>query len=193
MTAERGTAIRRRDAWLAEQREIAARFPTDLEYQLLVAEAECRTGHDAQCLAIANRVLALSPNRPGALLWKGVALSHLAIAGPQSERRARLREARGWIARANRADTEAVLPLIAYFRSYVDAGEPVPDVALQGLMKACDIVPSSPTTRLLLGEELARRGDISGARRALLPVAAGAYDSPERARAKQVLASLAQG
>ena len=189
----RDRAIKARDAWLAEQRAIAARYPSDLEYQLLVAEAECRTGHDNECLAIANRVLTLSPNRSGALLWKGVALSHLAIAGPQSERRPKLREARGWIARANRADTEAILPLIAYFRSFVEAGEAVPDVALQGLMKACDIVPSSPTTRLMLGEELARRGDVAGARRALLPVAVGAYDSPERARAQAVLAGLPRG
>lgn len=191
--AARDKAIRARDNWLAEQRAIAARYPTDLEYQLLIAEAECRIGNTAECLAIANKVLALSPNRPGALLWKGVALSQLAIAGPASERRAKLREARGWIARANRADTEAVLPLIAYFRSFADAGEPVPDVALQGLMKALDIVPSSPATRLLLGEELARRGDIKGTRRALLPIAAGAYDSPERARAKAILASLPVG
>ena len=190
MNAARENAIRARDAWLREQRAIAARYPSDLEYQLLVAEAECRTGHDAECLATAERVLALSPNRSGALLWKGVALSHIALKGPASERRAKLREARGWIARANRADTEAVQPLIAYFRSFVDAGEPVPDVALQGLMKACDIVPSSPVTRLMLGEELARRGDVSGARRALLPIAVGAYDSPERARAQAVLASL---
>ena len=190
MTAARNRALQERDAWLARQREIAAKYPGDLEYQLLVAEAECRTGHNAECLAIASRVLALSPNRSGALLWKGVALSHIAIAGPASERKAKLREARNYIVRANRADTEAILPLIAYFRSYVEAGEPVPDMALQGLMKACYIVPSSPTTHLLLGEELARRGDVMGARRALLPVAAGAYDSPERARAKQLLVTL---
>ncbi|MCW3847503.1 hypothetical protein OF829_09630 [Sphingomonas sp. LB-2] len=188
--AARDRAIRARDAWLADQRATAARYPTDLEYQLLVAEADCRTGHDAECLAIAERVLALSPERSGALLWKGVALTHLAIQGPQSQRKAKLREARTHIVRANRADTEAVLPLIAFYRSYADAGEPVPDMALQGLMKACDIVPSSPTTRLMLGEELARRGDVTGARRALLPVAAGAYDSPERARAQAVLARL---
>ena len=190
MTAARDRAIKARDAWLAEQRAIAARYPSDLEFQLLVAEAECRTGHDAACLAIANRVLALSPERSGALLWKGVALTRIAIAGPGGERTRKLREARGYIIRANRADTEAVLPLIAYFRSFADAGEPVPDVALQGLMKACDIVPSSPATHLMLGEELARRGDVTGARRALLPVAMGAYDSPERARAGQLLAQL---
>jgi hypothetical protein len=45
----------------------------------------------------------------------------------------------------------------------------------------------------MLGEELARRGDVAGARRAQLPDAVGAYDSPERARAQAVLTGLSRG
>lgn len=184
----RTKAISVRDRWLADLRIDAARFPDDLDYQLLLAEAECRSGHSAECLAVAERVLAQAPNRGGALLWKGVALAQQANAGPEGQRAAKLRTARIYIVRANREDTEAVMPLLAYYRSY-PAGH-APDAAVAGLMKASDIVPSAPATRLMLGEELAKRGDTMGARRMLLPIAAGAYDSPEKARAKQILAGL---
>ena len=187
---ERDKAIAARDRWLADLRVDAARFPYDLEYQLLLAEAECRSGHSAECLAVAERVLAQAPNRAGALLWKGVALAQQANAGPEGQRGAKLRTARTYIIRANREDTEAVMPLLAYYRSYPPGR--VPDAALAGLMKASDIVPSAPTTRLMLGEELAKRGDAAGARRVLLPIAAGAYDSPERARAQEILAELSR-
>jgi len=184
----RTNALKARDKWLADLRIDVGRYPNDLEYQLLFAEAECRAGNSAGCLAAAERVLAQAPQRPGGLLWKGVALTQLANAGPEGQRAGRLRTARSYIVRANRADTEAVMPLLAYYRSY-PAGR-APDAALGGLMKASDIVPSAPATRLMLGEELAKRGDAEGARRALLPIAAGAYDSPEKARAQAILDGL---
>ena len=185
---ERDRAIKARDKWLADLRIDAARFPGDLEYQLLLAEAECRSLHSAECLAVAERVLAQAPDRPAALLWKGVALAQQANAGPSSQRKSRLRTARGYIVRANKADTEAVMPLLAYYRSF--AGDKAPDAAVLGLIKASEIVPSAPTTRLMLGEELAKRGDAAGARRMLLPIVAGAYDSPEKARAQEILNGL---
>lgn len=186
----RTDALKARDKWLADLRVDTARFPNDLEYQLLLAEAECRTGNSAECLAVAERVLAQAPNRAGALLWKGAALTQQANAGPEGQRAAKLRTARTYIVRANREDTEAVMPLLAYYRSFPTGH--APDAAVAGLMKASDTVPSAPTTRLMLGEELARRGDADGARRALLPIAAGAYDSPEKSRAQAIVQDLSR-
>jgi hypothetical protein len=94
------------------------------------------------------------------------------------------------IARANRANSESPLPLIAYYRSFADAGEPVPDVAIEGLMKARDLVPAAPSQRLLLGEALAKRGNSEAARQALIPVARAAYQSPEKAAAADLLGKL---
>jgi hypothetical protein len=58
------------------------------------------------------------------------------------------------------------------------------------LLKADDSVPASPAIALRVGEALAARGNKEGARRALLPVAAGAYASPERDKARALLATL---
>lgn len=109
---------------------------------------------------------------------------------PGSERGAMLRHARGTIARANRADTEASAPLLAYYHSFIDAGEPAPTIAVDGLTKALSAVPNAPTTRVALGTELAARGLVPSARATLMPVARGGYDSPERASALAALRSL---
>jgi hypothetical protein len=57
-------------------------------------------------------------------------------------------------------------------------------------MKVVELVPSAPGPRILLGEALAKRGAAEAARRTLMPVANGAYDSLEAGRARTLLAGL---
>ena len=193
--ADRAADVRRavladRDRWLRRLRERAANYSNNLDAQVLLAEAECRSGNSAECLAVADGALRIDPADSRALSWKGVALTQQAVAGPADQRAEGLRVARGFIARANHADTDSTLPLLAWFRSYSLAGETPPEVATVGLLKAVDSVPASTASRLLLGEELARTGHGDAARKILEPVAHGPYDSPERARAVAVLEGL---
>lgn len=190
INADRTRAIAARDRWLVRLRERAARHPSDLEAQLLLAEAECRTGNNTQCLIAAEAALKLVPADARALTWKGVAQAQLAIAGPASQRHAKLREARVIIARANRIDPEASLPLLAYYRSFAEAGEPAPEAATEGLLKAVQNVPAAPGPRLLLGGEFARTGYPDAAWTTLAPVANGPYDSPERPAAEAIVKKL---
>jgi hypothetical protein len=187
LTDFRKHAIEARDKWLTELRENAGKYPSNLDAQLLLAEAECRTAHYAECIAVSDRALAVQADSSPALAWKGLAMAELAIAGPASGRPAALRAARAVISRANRADTEAVLPLLAYFRSFTDAGETPPPAALAGVLKVTDSIPAAPGPRLLLGAELAREGKKDAARKMLLPVANAGYDSPERDKARALL------
>jgi tetratricopeptide (TPR) repeat protein len=188
--AARQKALADRDRWLNDLRMTAATYPKELADQQLLAEAECRAGNADRCIAAANQSLSISPNDPVALSWKGYGLALEAVAGPASDRAARLDEARSTIAQANRLDTESVLPLLAYYRSYAVAGETPPDIAIDGLAKSLDEVPSTPTTRLLLGSALVRQPDPIDARRILLPVADGAFDPPEKVPAERLLATI---
>jgi len=188
--AARTRAIAARDKWLMALRADARRYSANLEAQLLLAEAECRSGNNAECLAAAEAALRILPSDARALNWKGVAQAQFAIAGPAEQRPAGLRTARGTIVRANQADTESTLPLLGYFRSFSEAGQAPPQSALVGLLKAVDLVPAAPGPRLLLGAELARQGQADAARKILEPVAHGPYDMPERARAQAILDSL---
>ncbi|MEI9928525.1 MAG: hypothetical protein WDN44_13535 [Sphingomonas sp.] len=178
------------DKWLARLREHAAQFAYNLEAQLLLAEAECRSGNNDRCLTAAEGALQIGPNDSRALAWKGIALAQRAIAGPAPDRTAKLAEARAFLVRANHADTEGSLPLLGYYRSFADAGEAAPDLAVEGLLKAVQNVPAAPGPRLLLGQELAREGHPDAARVTLMPVTNGGYDSPEKVKAEAVAAGL---
>jgi hypothetical protein len=182
---ERLALLARRSAWLDRLRENARQFPNLIEHQLLLAEAECRSGYPQAVLEAAQRALAMSSKDTTALVWKGTAMAQLAERGPAAERQRRLKEARKFIARANRLDKEGVLPLIAYYNSF--SGEPAPDIAVEGLAKVVESSPAAPSSRLKFGEELIRRDLEDAARSTLLPVANGPFDTPEQPAAAALL------
>jgi hypothetical protein len=184
---DRPAALDRRSAWLARLRENARQYPKLIEHQLLLAEAECRSGNPQACLEAAERALAQSPRDTTALVWKGTALAQLAVRAPVAERPRRLKDARSFIVQANRLDKDGILPLIAFYSSYAVAGEQAPDMAVEGLAKVVDSSPAAPTPRLKLGQEFIRRDLKEAARDTLLPVAKGAFDTPEKPAAAALL------
>jgi tetratricopeptide (TPR) repeat protein len=183
---QRSAALARRSAWLDRLRENAQRFPNLIEHQLLLAEAECRAGNPEECLAAAERAIAQAPTGR-ALVWKGTALTQLAVRAPAAERRRRLAEARRFIAQANRQDPEGILPLIAYYNSFAEAGVQAPDIAVDGLFQVVHSSPAAPGPRLKLGEELIERDLTDEARGTLLPVAKGPFETPEQPAAAALL------
>jgi hypothetical protein len=184
---EHSAALARRSAWLDRLRENARQFPKLIEHQLLLAEAECRSGNPEACLAAAERVIAQSPRDTTALVWKGTALAQLAVRAPAAERQRRLNEARSFIVQANRLDTDGILPLIAFYNGFAVAGGQAPDIAVEGLAKVVHSSPAAPSPRLKLGEEFIKRDLPDAARTTLLPVAKGAFETPEQPAAAALL------
>ncbi len=88
---------------------------------------------------------------------------------------------------ANRLDKEGILPLIAFYNSFAVAGEQAPDMAVEGLAKIVDSSPAAPSPRLKLGEEFIKRDLKDAARNTLLPVANGAFETPEQPAAAALL------
>lgn len=170
--------------WLAGLRDRVAKLPYDADAMLLLAEAECRSGHRDDCLATAERVLDKAPDNVRALAWKGVALTDQAIAGPAAGRAGTLAAARTALTRAIQLDGQAPLPQIAYFQSFTKAGERVPDPALLGMAKVVRHVPVAPAPRLYLGQELVRQGHADLARQILYPVLYSPDDTPEKKAAQ---------
>jgi hypothetical protein len=184
---EHSAALERRSAWLDRLRGNAKQFPNLIEHQLLLAEAECRSGNPAECLEAAERAIAQSPTDTTALVWKGTALAQLAVRAPVAERQRRLKDARSFIVKANRLDKEGILPLIAFYSSFAIAGEQAQDMAVEGLAKVVHSSPAAPSPRLKLGEEFIKRDLEDAARTMLLPVANGAFETPEQPAAAALL------
>jgi hypothetical protein len=184
---EHSAALERRSDWLARLRENARQFPDLIEHQLLLAEAECRSGNPQECLEAAERAIAQSPRDTTALVWKGTALGQLAGRAPAAERQRGLEEARRFIVQANRLDKEGILPLIAFYSSFAVAGSQATDMAVEGLAKVVHSSPAAPSSRLKLGAEFIKRDLDDAARSTLLPVANGAFETPERPAAAALL------
>jgi hypothetical protein len=192
MTKARDTALAERARWLDRLRGDAARWRNEPEAQLLLAEAECRSGNAAECLAAAKRAEVLAPGDPRMLVWKGTATIMQASNAPAPERARLAAEGRGMILKANQADHDAVGPLLAFYRSFVATGETPSANAVEALQKVVEEVPAAPTPRLQLADALVRNGDGEDARDIILPVAVGPYNSPERPSAKALLDRIAQ-
>ena len=191
MTKAREDALRQRDKWLDRLRQDAARWPHELEAQLLLAEAECRSGHAAECLAVAGRAATIAPDDPLALVWKGQALVQQAAAAPQADRPALIAAARAAIVKANQIDQDAIGPLRAYYASFAEVGQTPREEAVDGLGKAVSEVPAAPGNRLDLAIALANRGESDLAKGVIMPVAAGPYDTPEKPAAQSLLKRIA--
>lgn len=174
-----------REVYLVELRNLAAANLANTDVSHLLAEAECRAGNYDNCLRVADRVLAEQPEEFQALKWRAVALLHLAGRGDADA----VTAARQAIIKANRADTEGILPLVAFFRSHEQAGEPMPELAMLGLIKVVAVAPAATEPRLLLGRELVRRGEKELAREILLPVLNAKLASAERSEAERLLAA----
>lgn len=190
LTKAREDALKMRDQWLADLRRDAARWSGELDAQLLLAEAECRSDHAAECLAAARRAAVIAPSDSRVLMWQGLATVKLAAAASPSERAPMLAEGRALIVRANQIDHDAVGPLMAYYASFADVGEAPSNTAIDGLQRAMEEVPNAPETRLTLASALVKRGQYDVARPVIMPVAAGAYDTPEKPAARALLAQL---
>lgn len=187
-----GEAIKARDSWLIRLRRDAAKWPGEYGAQLLLAEAECRSGHADECLEAASHAVTLAPQDADARAWVGMARVMQASAQSEPTRTATLAEARKAIAAANHLDPRAVAPLLSYYRSYAGVGQAAPDNAIDGLQAALTAVPNAPSTRVDLAEALAAKGGTTVARRIAMPVAKGAYDSPERPRALALVAGASR-
>jgi len=192
MSKARNEALDRRAKWLAGLRRDATRWPGELQAQLLLAEAECRSGNATECLSVAKRAETIAPRDIRVLVWKANAMVLQSASLAPPARAAMLGEARQLILKANQIDHEAVGPLLAYYESFAKTGEAPSANAILALQAALDQAPAAPETRLELAQALVRNGQGADARSVILPVAAGAYDSPERPAARALLGQIAQ-
>ncbi len=172
---------------------IAARYPDDPAVAMLLARLHYYAGHYVEAEAAADRVLALEPANVRALTLKGQVMLEGRDDSGDAMDAAFVRRARSFIIRANRANPEDQMPLIAYFNSFRLAGEEAPAVALDGLFKASRLVPQEPGLRMMLAQELLQRRNLPAARILLAPLAYAPHQSQQQGYALQLLQWIDDG
>lgn len=172
-------ALTARSDWIAALTAKVAKLGNDPDGLQLLADAQCAAKDWAACATTADRLLAVAPARPGAMLRKGEAMMQVAEANPAV--------ARSWIVKANRADPEAPEPLIAYYQSFVREGRAVPEVALDGLINAQQTVPQVSSVRLMLARALIAAKRLGEARHVLRPLAYAPHGGEDKTAAAAML------
>lgn len=169
---------RQRDAaeYANEVRERASRFPNDPYAVRLVMETQYLAGSYAEAIAAADRLLALQPNQPRALMIKGMSQLFGLMAARNSDNAA-WQAGRNLVARAVNAAPQDPVVLIAYYRSFLMQNVLPPEGAQNSLYSAMELAPSDDEIRYLLAGDYERRNMIPEAIAIIRPVA---YQVPRR-------------
>jgi tetratricopeptide (TPR) repeat protein len=163
----------------------SAAHPDSLFVQLAVTEAEIDAGNFDAADAAADRALAIAAGSSLAQYWKG-----LVFLGRGEKDKSAYAAARPYLIRARRLDPNDPRPAIAYYRSFYDAGEAVPEPAMIALEEVFPYAAYDREYRLLLGRQLIdeKKGDI--ARSVLAPIAFGSHSSDEENPLQAVIAAI---
>lgn len=175
-------------AVLADARGVAARFPGDAAVLAALAEAEYDAGNDDAAIDAANRALAIDPAQANASVQLGYALFRKA--DKADDRVAAFKAARAPFVRLNKRESDHPLPLIYYYRSFVEAGlEPTP-LAMQGLERAVELAPFDFGLSMTLAMQLVRLGRREDALRHLTPIAYNPHGGGLAGVAQKVIVRL---
>ncbi|KMS52771.1 hypothetical protein V474_24840 [Novosphingobium barchaimii LL02] len=167
--SKRGISREEAPALLVEARAVAARYPGDSAVLSALAESEYDAGNDKEAIAAADAALALDPKQVNAYVQKGLALFRIASEADDSA--AAYKAARAPFIALNRIENDHPLPLMYFYRSFVEQGEKPPTLALDALIRAMQLAPFDLGLRMNLGQALILLGRRDDARIVLLPVA----------------------
>ncbi|GGC08166.1 hypothetical protein GCM10011494_28500 [Novosphingobium endophyticum] len=173
---------------VVQAREIAARFPGDAAVLSSLAEAEYDAGDDKEAIAAADAALALDPDKVNAYVQKGYALFRLAAEADDPA--TAYKRARAPFVALNHRENDHPLPLIYYYRSFVEQGKSPPPLAVSGLIRAVELAPFDLGLRMNLATALIRLGRSDEARIALRPVAFNPHGGALAKSARTMLTRL---
>ena len=189
--SQRGVGPEEAAALLGEARLVASKYPDDPGVLTALAEAEYDAGHDAEAIAAADAALALDPSRANAYVQKGYALFRQAEAADGQSRDAIFDAAVKTFVALNQIENDHPLPLIYFYRAQIERGLVPNENARAALERAALLAPFDHGLQINAGTMLASEGKIDFARLLLAPVAANPHGGRTAARAKQLMAAIA--
>jgi tetratricopeptide (TPR) repeat protein len=191
--SDRGVTREQAVELLVEARAVAARFPGDAAVLAALAEAEFDAGNDAEAIAAADAALALDPAQTNAYVQKGFALFRRAAEADGEERAAAYRAATAPFVALNKIENDHPLPLVFYYRSFVERGTEPTETAVLGLRRAAELAPFDLGLRLTLASQQINAGELADARDNLVPVAFNPHGGNLAGPARQVIERIDAG
>lgn len=187
MVSQRGVDDETALELVEEAREIAADYPNDAGVLAALAEAEYDAGNDAQAIAAADAAIAIDPGRANPYVQKAYALFRQAQDAEDIE--PAIAQAMRPLEALNALENDHPIPLIYYYRSFVERGVEPPENARAALERAAVLAPFDKGLWLQVAAMQAGEGKIDLARASLEPLAANPHGG-SIASASQLLLEL---
>jgi tetratricopeptide (TPR) repeat protein len=173
---------------VVEARAIAARYPKDPAVLAALAEAEFDSGNHQAAVNAADAALSLDPKSVNAYVQKGYALFELATDAADSD--AAYKKAREPFLDLNQIENDHPIPLIYYYRSFIEMGLEPTRNAKDGLEWAAKLAPFDLGLRMNVAQMLIRDGNYRAARLHLVPIAYNPHGGSAAESARAILASI---
>jgi hypothetical protein len=189
--SQRGVTSEEAAVLLGEVRLVAAKYPEDPGVLTALAEAEFDAGNDTEAIAAADAALARDPARANAYVQKGFALFRRAREAEGDARKPAFAAAIKPFVALNALENDHPLPLIFFYQAQVARGEAPNENARAALERAALLAPFDHGLQIDAGLMLLTEGKIAFARAILAPVAANPHGGRAAARAKRLIAAMA--
>lgn len=186
--SQRGVSREQALELLPDARKVAARYPNDADVLAVLAEAEHDAGNDAEAIAAADRAIAIDPTVKNAYVQKGLSLFR--IAGEADDPDAAYAAAMVPFSELNKLENDHPLPLIYYYRSFLERGETPTETARHALERAAELAPFDRDLALNAAIMQMGEGKIELARYNLKPVAADPHGGGMADQARALLGKL---
>jgi tetratricopeptide (TPR) repeat protein len=191
MVSKRGVDEKLAKTILPKIQAVAAKYPADAFVLATLAEAEFDAGNDDAAIATADKALGIDPKNIDALIQKGFALTRKAQA---SKTPADWSTMRKHFLSINAIENDHPIPLIYYFRSFVEQGKAPPDAAFKGLEWALELAPFDANLRWNLAQNYMEKKRYADAVQALRPLAFDPHrDNEEASKLLKEALELAAG
>jgi hypothetical protein len=193
MRARRGVREHFTGRIASSARKIATANPKNARLQALLAETEYLDGNDSAAIEAADAAIALDPAETRAYVQKGLALFRQAEALKGAERAKAMSAARKPFLALNRIENDHPIPLIYFYRTFLEAGDPIPDAARAGLQRAAQLAPFDLGLHLELAKMYVRDNELDAARTELQIITANPHGGAYQKAAMAMRAALDAG
>lgn len=170
---------------LPEARRVAGLHPDDPAVLAALAEAEFDAGNDDAAIAAADRAIALDSNQIEAHIQKGYALKHKVETEVLPKES--WRDVRREFIEVNRIENDHPIPLVEFYRSYLDQGKPPTKNAIAGLEWALQLAPFDSSVRWLVAQQMVEDNRLKEAAQTLAPLAYSPHVSEDTTKALSLL------
>ncbi len=187
--SKRGVTEEQAKELLPKIQAVADRHPGDAAVLAMLAEAEYDVGNHDAAIAAADRALAIDATMINAYVQKGYALAAKAK-DSDGDAEQLWKETRKTFVALNRLENDHPIPLIWFYRTYVEQGKQPTELAIQGLEWALQLAPYDLSLRLNVAEQQRRDKRYAQAIKTLQPLVNSPHENAMTRRAEKILASI---